>query len=137
MKARVLNLTRTSLTKICFYVFNKIFLFHKKVAVKFRLLLEAQKKGDEFGKMKTSPHRWMEMTPKMSTWRRLLINFRFTILHRKSFPCSYFFFGVEHAFTSFHLCERQGNTSQRCCIPSLAINDKLLPRCFASLRGKA
>lgn len=42
-------------------------------------------------KMRRNQHRWMETTPKMSTWRRLLINFRFTILHRKSFPCSYFF----------------------------------------------
>lgn len=37
-------------------------------------------------------HRWVESTPKMSTLRRLLINFRFMILHRKSFPCLYFSF---------------------------------------------
>lgn len=97
---RKLWISRLSYLKISlkFYVRKKnLWSQQQGLALKMKML---------FKRWNDPAHRWMKMTPKMSTLRRLLINLRFILLHHKSLPAHIFL-----SFTSFHLCERQGNTS--------------------------
>ena len=77
-------------------------------------------------------HRWMKMTPKMSTLRRLLINFRFMILHRKTFSCFLSFWEVSMLLRLFIYAKGKEIHHKAAVYTSVAINDKLLPRCFPS-----